>query len=86
MIAPLSTQMSILMDLSLGLENACCWYNDPDPQYGGPPSKDQLLALAKHLKAVYMNMALLTGADPCEQLPSTKERLKRRRSTSKGDQ
>jgi hypothetical protein len=80
MTVSLSTQMSVLIDEAIQLEVACGWYDDPDPQYGGPPTKDQLSTLASRLRAAYMNMALLTGVDPCEQLPSTKDRLKRIRS------
>lgn len=80
MTASLSTQMSVLIDEAIQLEVACDWYDDPDVQYGGPPTKDQLSTMASRLRTAYMNMALLTGVDPCEQLPSTKDRLKRMRS------
>jgi len=77
MTVSLSTQMSVLIDEAIQLEIACGWYDDPDPQYGGAPTKDQLSTLASRLRTAYMNMALLTGIDPCEQLSSTKDRLKR---------
>ena len=80
MTAPLSTQMCVLIEEAIHLEVACGWYDDPDLQYGGPPTKDQLSTMASRLRTAYMNMALLTGVDPCEQLPSTKDRLKRIRS------
>ena len=80
MTASLSTQMCVLIDEAIHLEVACGWYDDPDLQYGGPPTKDQLSAMASRLRTAYMNVALLTGVDPCEQLPSTKDRLKRIRS------
>jgi hypothetical protein len=80
MTASLSTQMCVLIDEAIHLEVACGWYYGPDLQYGGPPTKDQLLTMASRLRTAYMNMALLTGVDPCEQLPSTKDRLKRIRS------
>jgi hypothetical protein len=80
MTASLSNQMAVLMDEAIQLEVTCDWYDDPDPQYGGPPTKDQLSTIASRLKTAYMNMALLTGIDPCEQLPSTKDRLKRIKS------
>lgn len=80
MTASLSTQMCVLIDEAIHLEVACGWYDDPDLQYGGPPTKDQLSIMASRLRTAYMNMALLTGVDPCEQLPSTKDRLKRIRS------
>lgn len=80
MTAPLSTQMCVLIEEAIHLEVACGWYDDPDLQYGGPPTKDQLSTMASRLRTAYMNMALLKGVDPCEQLPSTKDRLKRIRS------
>jgi hypothetical protein len=80
MTVSLSTQMCVFIDEAMRLEDACCWYDDPDPQYGGPPTKEQLSTMASRLRTAYMNMALLAGVDPCEQLPSTKDRLKRMRS------
>jgi hypothetical protein len=70
--------MCALIDEAMQLEIACGWYDDPDPQFGGPPTKDQLSAMAFRFRAAYMNMALITGIDPCEQLPSTKDRFKQR--------
>ena len=78
MTASLSTQMCVLIDEAIHLEVACGWYDDPDLQYGGPPTKDQLSTMASRLRTAYMNMALLTGVDPCEQLPSTKDRFKQK--------
>lgn len=78
MTAPLSTQMCVLIDEAIQLEIACDWYDDLDRQHGGPPTKDQLSTMASRLRTAYMNMALLTGVDPCEQLPSTKARFKQR--------
>jgi len=80
MTVSLSTQMCVLFDEAIQIEVSCGWYDNPDPQYGGPPTKDQLLTMASRLKAAYTNIALLTGIDPCEQLPSTKDRLKRIRA------
>jgi hypothetical protein len=80
MTVSLSTQMCVLIDEAIQIEVSCGWYDDPDPQYGGPPTKDQLLTMASRLRTAYMNIALLTGIDPCEQLPSTKDRLRRMRS------
>jgi hypothetical protein len=80
MTVSLSTQMCVLIDEAMQLENACGWYDDPDHQYGGPPTKDQLLIMASRLRTAYMNIALLTGVDSCEQLPSTKDRLRRIRA------
>lgn len=80
MTASLSTQMCVLIDEAIQLEIACDWYDDLDLKHGGPPTKDQLSTMASRLRTAYMNMALLTGVDPCKQLQSTKDRLKRIRS------
>lgn len=69
-------QMTSFIDNASNLENLCFWYHEPDPQWGGPPTVDQLMAISLQLRAAYMAMALATGLDPCEQLPSTKERFK----------
>jgi hypothetical protein len=78
MTVSLTTQMCVLIDEAIQLEVACGWCDDPDTQFGGPPTKEQLSAMASRLRTAYMNMALLTGVDPCEQLPSTKDRFKQR--------
>ena len=78
MTAPLSTQMCVLIDEAIQLEIACDWYDDLDLKHGGPPTKDQLSTMASRLRTAYMNMALLTGVDPCKQLQSTKSRFKQR--------
>lgn len=80
MTVSLSTQMCVLIDEAMQLEVACAWYDDPDPQFGGHPTKDQLSTMAARLRTAYMNMALITGTDPCEQLPSTQDRLARMRA------
>lgn len=76
MSGSLVEQMAVLIDEAMNLEVACDWYHDEDPLYCGPPSVDQLMSTAMKLRAAYMKMALITGVDPCEQLPSTKQRLK----------
>lgn len=75
----LADQMTVLIDEAGSLEVACDWYHDDDPQYGGPPAVDRLRTSAMRLRSAYMNMALAIGLDPCEQLPSTKDRMKRMR-------
>ena len=75
----LADQMTVLIDEAGNLEFACDWYHDDDPQYGGPPPVDRLRTSAMRLRSAYMNMALAIGLDPCEQLPSTNERMKRAR-------
>ena len=80
----LAEQMSVVFDEAMNLQIASSWYDDVDPQYGGPSSKDQLTGSIARLKAAYLKMALLTGLDPCEQLPSTKDRLKQQKSSRNG--
>jgi hypothetical protein len=63
----LSKQLCAVFDASLDLDNCAEWYNDPDTEWGGPPSKESLLALSDTLRQTYMNIAALTGLDPCEQ-------------------
>ena len=75
----IADQMAVLIEEAGNLENACGWYYDDDPQYGGPRTADQLKTCAMRLRTAYMDMALAIGLDPCEQLPSTKERMKRAR-------
>jgi hypothetical protein len=63
----LSKQLCAVFDVSMDLESCADWYNDTDPTWGGPPSKEQLLALAASLKQSYVSIAALTGLDPCEK-------------------
>ena len=72
----LSSQLSTVYDISSDLRNAIGWYDDTDPIWGGPPSKKQLLAYATLLQQAYMNMAAITGLDPCEQFDDTKQRIR----------
>ena len=79
----IAKHMTAFIDEASNLENSCIWYHDPDPQWGGPPTVDQLTAISVRLRAAYMAMALATGLDPCEQLPSTKEWFKQRQTVLK---
>ena len=63
----LSKQLCAVFDVSMDLENCADWYNDPDPTWGGPPSKESLLGLCDTLRQTYMNIAALIGLDPCDQ-------------------
>ena len=75
----LADEMTVLINEAINLEAVSSWYHDEDSQYGEPPSMDQLISTAMSLRAAYMKVALKTGLDPCEQLPSTKQHLKRTR-------
>ncbi len=79
----IAKHMTAFIDEASNLENSCSWYYDLDPQWGGPPTVDQLTAISVRLRAAYMAMALATGLDPCEQLPSTKEWFKQRQTVQK---
>jgi len=68
----LSNQICTVFDASMDLEISVSWYDDPDPRWGGPPTKENLIALASQLRQAYMNIAALTGLDPCEQFQDTK--------------
>ena len=72
----LSKQMKVILDVSIDLQISLDWYDEPDPVWGGPPSKKNLLAIVHVLRETYMNMAAITGLDPCWQFEQTK--LKRR--------
>jgi len=72
----LANELAIVYDMASNLSIACDRYHDPDDQYGGPPTKSQLHNTAEILYAAYMNIAALTGLDPCEQFEETKARLK----------
>lgn len=73
-------QMTAISDIASDLENLCAWYDDPDAQYGGPPSKEVLEILARRLSLAYKRTAILIGQDPCQKLNSTKARLEMLRS------
>ncbi len=81
-LSQLADSMALINDIAGNLENACGWYDidDADLPWGGPPSKQSLATNAEFLRTAYMNIALATGLDPCEQLPATKELLARERA------
>ena len=72
----LSKQMKVILDVSIDLQISLDWYDEPDSVWGGPPSKKNLLEIVHVLRQTYMNMAAITGLDPCWQFEQTK--LKRR--------
>ena len=74
-MSELSKQLCAVFDASMDLENCADWHNDPDPTWGGPPSKERLLAFAASLRQTYMNIAALTGLDPCEQFKQNKKSI-----------
>ncbi len=71
----LAAQLNTVFDIASQLEFHCDWYADSDPQFGGPPSLENLMVFADRLRQAYMNMAAITGLDPCEQFEESKDRL-----------
>jgi hypothetical protein len=57
----LEMQIAAVNDVASDLKILCDWYDDPDPQYGGPPSKELLEALLKQLSLTHYRMTKLTG-------------------------
>lgn len=72
----LSVQINTVFDVGLLLELHCDWYEDSDPQFGGPPTLENLMVLANRLRQAYLNMAAITGLDPCEQFDDTKRKIR----------
>ena len=72
----LAVQLDTVFDIGLQLELHCDWYEDSDPQFGGPPSLENLMVFANRLRQAYMNMAAITGLDPCEQFDETKRKFR----------
>ena len=70
----LSKQMKVILDVSIDLQISLDWYDELDPVWGGPPSKKNLLAIVHVLRETYMNMAAITGLDPCWQFEETKQK------------
>lgn len=68
----LSNQLVEIFDNAIALEIYAEWYDVLDPEWGGPPSKESLLALSNTLRQTYTNIAALTGLDPCEQFKQNK--------------
>jgi hypothetical protein len=69
----LAKQLCTVFDVSMDLENCADWYNDPDPTWGGPPSKERLLAFAASLRQTYIKLASITGLDPCDEFLDSKK-------------
>ena len=76
----LEMYMIIISDAASDLEHLCYWYDEDDLQFGGPPSKEQLMNISRRLQIAYKGEAVLTGLDPCEKLDSTRARLQALRS------
>jgi hypothetical protein len=79
-VGNLAMYMTTISDAAFDLEHLCSWYDEDDLQFGGAPSKEQLMNISRRLQIAYKGQALLTGLDPCEKLDSTKARLQALRS------
>ena len=69
----LSHQLAVIYDISMDLEIYAGWYDDPDPLWGSPPTKQRLIQPSKRLREAYMRLASITGLDPCWQFEETKQ-------------
>lgn len=70
----LSHQLGVIYDISMDLDIYAGWYDDPDPIWGSPPTKQRLINSSKRLREAYMGMASITGLDPCWQFEETKQK------------
>lgn len=70
----LSNQMVAIFDKAMDLETSVGWYDQLDSKWGGPPTKDELRKTASELRQIYLNLASITGLDPCEQFKCTIQR------------
>lgn len=70
----LSHQLGVIYDISMDLNIYAGWYDDRDPILGSPPTKQRLINASKSLREAYMEMASITGLDPCWQFEETKQK------------
>ena len=70
----LSNQLAAIFDQAMDLEIKAAWYEELDPKWGGPPTKSELRKAAQDLRQIYMNIASITGLDPCWQFEETKHK------------
>ena len=70
----LSHQLGVIYDISMDLEICAMWCDDEHPNWGGASPKVELIRSAENLRRIYMNMAAITGLDPCWQFEETKQK------------
>ena len=63
----LSNQLTVIFDAAMDLEISAGWHDDLDPQWGGPPSKNNLIVLASQLRQAHTDISAIMGLDPCEK-------------------
>jgi hypothetical protein len=78
-----SKQLVAIIDKAMDLEASVGWYDQLDSKWGGPPTKDELRKTASELRQIYLNLASITGLDPCEQFECTKQQRLSRLVTSR---
>ena len=69
----LSNQLVAIFDNALVLEIYADWYDVLDPEWGGPPTQSDFKKTSQDLREIYLNLASITGLDPCEQFECTKQ-------------
>ena len=79
----LSMQLAVILEVAIDLE-ICCQdsYDDPDLHWGCPPTKKDLLEISSLLRETYMNIASLTGLDPCWKFEETKQKYLKRNTNA----
>lgn len=70
----LSNQLVAIFDKAMDLEIKADWYDILDFEWGGPPTQRELKKTAQDLREIYLNLASITGLDPCEQFKCTIQR------------
>ena len=70
----LSNQLVEIFNKAMVLEIYADWYDVLDPEWGGPPTQSDFKKTSQDLRKIYMNLCLITGLDPCDQLLGTKQK------------
>jgi hypothetical protein len=70
----LSNQLVEIFNKAMVLEIYADWYDVLDPEWGGPPTQSDFKKTSQDLRKIYMNLCLITGLDPCDQLIGTKQK------------
>lgn len=65
-----------IFDISMDIDMDCDEYELHDQNWIGPRTIKQLRNTSERLRNAYMEIAALTGLDPCEQFDETKKKIK----------
>ncbi len=68
----ISREICVLIDVAMNLENAACWAESNDPEWGGQINPEKIKIDAYLLRIAYSKICASLGIDPCEQM--TKKR------------